>query len=154
MAVMEEKNYVELRSEEVQEILGTPPNWLVRWGTTVVLLGFGMMLLAAWFIRYPDVVGAKVVITSSVPPVDVVARADGRISNLLVRDKDAVQENDLLGVLQSTANYQNVMDLDMAVSAWLRSSTDSLRYLTPPRNFVLGEVQADYAVFLQQLENF
>ena len=42
----------ELRSEDVQEILGTPPHWLVRWGTTVVLAGFVMILCAAWFIRY------------------------------------------------------------------------------------------------------
>lgn len=93
---MQEKNYIELRSEDVQEILGTPPNWLVRWGTTVVLIGFTLMLLAAWFIRYPDVVEAKVVITTAVPPMDVVTRTDGRIYRLLVRDNIAVEENTLL----------------------------------------------------------
>ncbi|MBK7936945.1 MAG: hypothetical protein IPJ82_07525 [Lewinellaceae bacterium] len=151
---MEEKNYVELRSEDVQEILGTPPNWLVRWGTTIVLVGFAMMVLAAWFIRYPDVVEAQVIISTSVPPIDVVARTDGRIAHLLVRDKMSVEENDLLAVLQSTANYQNVMELDMALNAWQGSNLDSLRLLVPPRNLVLGELQADYADFLQQLENF
>ncbi|MBP6827812.1 MAG: hypothetical protein KA165_14715, partial [Saprospiraceae bacterium] len=99
---MEEKNYVELRSEDVQEILGTPPNWLVRWGTTIVLIGFAMMLTTAWFIRYPDVVESQVVITTSVPPVDVVSRADGNILRFLVRDKATVRESDLLAVMQST----------------------------------------------------
>jgi hypothetical protein len=28
---------IELRSEPVQEILGKPPKWLVRWGITVIL---------------------------------------------------------------------------------------------------------------------
>ncbi len=151
---MEEKNYVELRSEDVQEILGTPPNWLVRWGTTIVLIGFGMMILAAWFIRYPDVVEAKVVITTAVPPVDVVARTDGRVARFLVHDKDDVKENTLLAVLQSTANYEHVIELDMELNAWQRSDFDSLRLLNPPRNLVLGEIQGAYADFLQQLENF
>ncbi len=151
---MEEKNYVELRSEDVQEILGTPPNWLVRWGTTIVLAGFGLMILAAWFIRYPDVVEAQVVITTAVPPVDVVARADGRIAHLLVRDKVAVKENELIAVLQSTANYEHVIELDMELNAWQHSNLDSLRLINPPRNLILGELQGNYADFLQQLENF
>ncbi len=151
---MPEKNYVELRSEDVQEILGTPPHWLVRWGTTVVLAGFVMILCAAWFIRYPDVVEAKVVITTNTPPVDVVARTSGRIYKLLVSDKMAVKESDLLAVMQSTANYQHIIELDMTVSAWQRSSLDSLRQVTPQRNLSLGELQADYADFVQQLESF
>lgn len=151
---MQEKNYIELRSEDVQEILGTPPNWLVRWGTTVVLIGFTLMLLAAWFIRYPDVVEAKVVITTAVPPMDVVTRTDGRIYRLLVRDNIAVEENTLLAVLQSTANYEHVIELDMAVKAWQSSSLDSLRFLNPPENYVLGDLQIQYADFVQQLNIF
>ena len=151
---MPEKNYVELRSDDVQEILGTPPHWLVRWGTTVVLAGFVMILCAAWFIRYPDVVEAKVVITTNIPPVDVVARTSGRIYKLLVRDKMAVKENDMIAVMQSTANYQHIVELDMTVNAWQRSTLDSLRQVTPQRNLSLGELQPDYADFVQQLENF
>jgi HlyD family secretion protein len=33
-----ENNKIELRSEEIQDILGQVPNWIVRWGTVVVLL--------------------------------------------------------------------------------------------------------------------
>ena len=150
---MEEQNYVELRSEDVQEILGTPPHWLVRWGTAIVVVGFGLMLCAAWFIRYPDVVEAKVVITTIIPPVDVVARANGRI-RLLVPDKKSVQNNELLAVLQSTADYNDVLNLDMTVDAWQRSDLDSLKLVTPVRNLTLGDVQADYADFVQNLENF
>jgi multidrug resistance efflux pump len=151
---MEEQHYVELRSEDVQEILGTPPHWLVRWGTAIVLAGFAMMICAAWFIRYPDVVEAKVTITTAVPPVDVVARTDGRIYKVLTPDKKLVQENDLLVVMQSTADYEDVLNLDMAVDAWQRSDLDSLKLLTPVRNLSLGDIQADYADFVQQLENF
>jgi multidrug resistance efflux pump len=97
----EERNFVELRSEEVQEILGTPPNWLVRYGTVVVLLGFSLLLGVAWFVRYPDVVVSdKLSITTADPPVEVVARNDGRVANLLVKDMAIVTEKQPLAVLQ------------------------------------------------------
>lgn len=150
---MEEPNYVELRSEDVQEILGTPPHWLVRWGTAIVLVGFGMMLCAAWFIKYPDVVEAKVTITTIVPPVDVVSRASGGVK-LLVPDKKLVREGELLAVIQSTADYNDVLNLDMTVDAWQRSDLDSLKLVTPARNLTLGDIQANYADFMQHLENF
>lgn len=28
---------IELRHEAIQELLGTPPNWLIRWGISVFL---------------------------------------------------------------------------------------------------------------------
>ncbi|MBK6931427.1 MAG: hypothetical protein IPH12_11375 [Saprospirales bacterium] len=80
---MDDREYVELRSEEVQEILGTPPGWLVRWGTLIVLLCFAALLGVAAIISYPDVIEARVVVTTAVPPVDVVARTDGNIARFL-----------------------------------------------------------------------
>ena len=147
-------NFIELRSDEVQEILGSPPRWLVRWGTTVVLTGFLLMVFAAWFVRYPDIIQAQVVIGTIVPPVDIVARADGRIMHLLIRDRQEVQTNDLVGVLQSAANYSHVLQIDMASDAWQKSKLDSFRLINAPDNLELGELQNAYAEFLQQLENF
>lgn len=151
---MEEREYVELRSEDVQEILGTPPASLVRWGTGVVLVGFALMLCAAYFVRYPDVVTAKVVVTTAVPPVEVIARTEGRIARLVVGDKKTVLQDDLLAVLQSTANYLVVLQLDQAVAAYQRASLDSLKNVQPLSNIELGELQPEYAEFLLSLENF
>ena len=151
---MEEREYVELRSEDVQEILGTPPASLVRWGTGVVLVGFALMLCAAYFVRYPDVVTAKVVVTTAVPPVEVIARTEGRIAKLVVGDKKTVLQDDLLAVLQSTANYLVVLQLDQAVAAYQRASLDSLKNVQPLSNIELGELQPEYAEFRLSLENF
>ncbi|MEO6037851.1 MAG: HlyD family efflux transporter periplasmic adaptor subunit [Saprospiraceae bacterium] len=151
---MEEREYVELRSEDVQEILGTPPGSLVRWGTAVVLAGFALMMWAGYFVRYPDVVEAKVVVTTSVPPVEVIARTEGRIAKLVVGDKKTVRQNAILAVLQSTANYLVVLQLDQAVAAYQRAPLDSLRNIHPLNNIELGELQPEYAEFLLSLENF
>ncbi|MEZ4925614.1 MAG: HlyD family efflux transporter periplasmic adaptor subunit [Saprospiraceae bacterium] len=148
------QEFVELRSEEVQEILGTPPGWLVRWGTSIVLLGFFVMLSVAWFVRYPDVVDAQVEITTSTPPADVIARSDGRVAVLLVEDTDDVQANQLLGVLQNTAHYQDVILLDSLVSKWRNYSVDNFRSLNLPDSLILGELELDYSNFVRFLNDF
>ena len=151
---MADREYVELRSEDVQEILGTPPGWLVRWGTSIVLVGFIMILAAAWFVRYPDVVEAKVVVTTATPPVDVIARTDGRIARLLVTDTMQVSSNQLLGVMQSTAKYRDVLLLDSCLGSWVQLQTDALRNIRQPDSLVLGELQGDYADFIRLLNDF
>lgn len=151
----EERNFVELRSEEVQEILGTPPGWLVRWGTLVVLLGFGLLLGVAWFVRYPDVVVSdKLSITTAEPPVEVVARNDGRITRFLVQDTAVVMEKQPLAVLQSTANYEDVNQLSLLVIEWQKLDAEGFRQLSYPDSLNLGELQSDYSVFVRDLEDY
>lgn len=148
-----EEQEIELRSEDVQEILGTPPGWIVRWGTTVAFVVVGVFALAGWLLRYPDVIQARVVLTTAVPPVEVIARSEGHISQLLVRDTQAVRRGDVLMVMQSTANFEHVMRLDSQVNHWQNAGIEVLQTARPARNLELGELQADYSIFVQNLEN-
>lgn len=149
-----DRERIELRSDDVQEILGTPPGWLVRWGSTVVFLGFAMMLLAGWFIRYPDVIKAGIVLTTTAPPVEVVARTDGHVTRLFVRDTQRVARGQILAVIQSTARFEHLDSLDKQVTYWQTLTLDELQLIEAPRALELGEVQSDYAIFVQNLENF
>jgi hypothetical protein len=49
------------RSEEVQEIMGRMPPWILRSGITLIALLVLAAFVAAWFFRYPEVVSANVV---------------------------------------------------------------------------------------------
>ena len=93
---MEEYDKIELRHEDVQEILGTPPSWIIRWGTTVILSGICLLLLVGWIVKYPDIIPAQVLITTEVPPISVVARTTGYLSKLVVKENDTVHVGDLL----------------------------------------------------------
>ena len=64
-----------LRSEEVQEILGRPPRSIVRWGITVVLLLVVGLAIGSYFIKYPDVLQASITVSSENLPADVVAKS-------------------------------------------------------------------------------
>jgi len=58
------KNNLNLRSEEVQELLTRPPHWMIRWGTFLI---FGIMVLLLAFSRiiaYPDLIDADVFVSA------------------------------------------------------------------------------------------
>lgn len=143
---------MEIRSDEVQEILGAPPGWLVRWGTAVVLGCIGVLLFLAWFVRYPEVVSGRVLLTTDQPPMEVIASVNGYVATLSVSDRDTVSAGQLLAVIQSTANYDHIVLIDSLASVWALGGLDSLRKLSPTRSLSLGEVQSTYTEFLRDLD--
>ncbi len=65
-----DSNY-ELRSEEIQEIIGHVPNWLIRWGILVMLSILVIFIITTYWIKYPDITHAKVMINSTIQPKKV-----------------------------------------------------------------------------------
>jgi multidrug efflux pump subunit AcrA (membrane-fusion protein) len=97
---MENKNIekIDLRSEEVQEILTKVPHWLIRWGN-VLFLGLILMLLGiSWFVKYPDVILSEAVITTQIPPQKEFAKISGTIDAILVKDDEPVNPNQVLAI--------------------------------------------------------
>ena len=47
-----ESEKIEIRSDEVQDILGMVPSWIVRWGTVVILVTVLAILTGSWFFNY------------------------------------------------------------------------------------------------------
>ena len=79
------------RSDEVQEIIGKSPSWLLRSGQTALLIFLLLLVLGSWLFHYPDIIRARAVVLSENPPAHIVARTTGRIDHLLVNDKDTVE---------------------------------------------------------------
>ena len=65
---MLEHENIELRSEEVQEILGTPPGWMTRYGTLIFLIALVVIGYIGFLVKYPDTVESKVKISLTDPP--------------------------------------------------------------------------------------
>lgn len=66
----EEKIYkdIELRSEEVQEVMNHISPWVVRCGITVLAVILLMVLVGCWIFRYPDTLAAEVTLATEEPP--------------------------------------------------------------------------------------
>lgn len=124
--------------QAVQEILGTPPGWALRWGITAVWVAVLLFGIGAWLARYPDTVTAQVVIATPQPALRLAAPQSGRLQRLLIADNDTVQAGQLLAVLQNPARLEDVQLL----RDWLGRDT----LLEPPRpGLQLGRLQPSVA---------
>lgn len=154
METKKEEKPVELRSEEVQEIMGQVPAWIVRWGITLLFGVIVVLLAGSCFFKYPDVITADMTLTSPNPAVQIVARASGRISRLYVSDGSAVAAGSSLAVIENPASTEAVTRLKTRLEAAALSPDSALRCFLPQEAWVLGEVQADYMAFLHTLHDY
>jgi multidrug resistance efflux pump len=145
---MSEIKNLNLRSEEVQEILTRIPNKVIRWGTMVVS---GVMLLLyflTWIIKYPDIITAQVTITTNVPPEKLVAKTAGKIETILVKNGEPVLANAYLAVIENAANYKDILRLSKFLSQKDQSFKDFP--FSNFKNVELGDIESYFAVFQKE----
>jgi len=151
----ENTSKIELRSDEVKDILGHVPNWIVRWGILLFFLCFALIIAGSWVFKYPDLLRPGIYITTENPPHHVIARADGRIAHLLVKDNSLVKANQVLGLIENPAVYPDVINLREHLDTFRIMQVDpdnNYQYNFPP-NLLLGDIQSHYAYFLKVYED-
>jgi HlyD family secretion protein len=148
-----EINNIELRAEEVQEILGRPPRGIIRWGITVIFVVIGGLFTGSYFFKYPEIISAPVVVTTENLPVNIMAKTTGRIDTLLIGEKQQVHKDQLLAVVENPASISDVLVL-MNLPDNFQPANDSLHKHKWPANLQLGAVQNDYSGFLKACEDY
>ena len=99
---------VELKENELEDMLGKVPGWLTRNGTMLFVFLFALLLFGAWIFRYPDQKRARIVVTSVNPPADLKARSSGKIVRLFVSDNDQVDAGEVLAMIENPADYEKI----------------------------------------------
>ncbi len=143
----QEREDIHIRSEEVQEILSYVPNWMIRWGNTLLLFLIIGLLCITWFVKYPDVIIAEVMITTTFPPEKIYAKSSGQFEVILVKDGDAVLNKQPLAVIENSAYFKDVLLLKSIVDT-LQVNHENFQFPmneVPP--LVLGEITTVYAQF-------
>jgi len=140
-----------LYSDSVKEIMGKPPSRILRWGTTILLLLFVLFFLFAWLIRYPDTIPAPVEITTTNPPVTLVAKITGRIKYFSVKEREEVKAGQLVAVMETTASMQEIDLLKQTIDTI--KMPELLSYRSLPLFSELGELQEVYGTFLKNLSD-
>jgi len=152
---MENPDYIDdLRSEDVQEVLGTPPPWIVRWGSAVA---FAIVVALGWlafWVEYPDVVEADIRITTSDPPRRLFAEEGNTISQILITNEDTVERGQTLLVFQSKAKFEDVLSLEDYLLSLTEVNDSSLLALTLPQNLLLGDLQEDLFEFMDRQNEY
>lgn len=142
-------------SEEAQDIMGKAPSWVIRWGITVVFAIFGGILIGCYFIKYPDLVQAPVVITTVNPPADLYARYDGLIDSIYVTDGQQVAEGTLVAVLRNASDWRDVQTLGGHLATSDHAPCSEL--IAAPwldGEYRLGELQTVFADFQSKCRDY
>jgi len=153
---MEEDTEALNHSDEVHEIIGQTPSWIIYRANVVIGLVVIGILTAASFIKYPDVVSGTVTISTLEPPVKLIAHATGKITDIYVEDGQEVHKDQIIAVIDNPARTSDVLFLQATVDA-LASSRDLKRSslkVSIPDNLVVGDIQANYAYLLESLANY
>ena len=139
---------LKIYSEEVRDVLSAPPKAIFKWGNTILLVFILLLLFLSWFIKYPDIIRAEVLITTQIPPEKLVAKTSGKIQAILIDDKAKVNENTPLAVIENAANYKDVF--------LLKAITDTISLSNSKFPFEklqaaqLGEIENSFAMFQKE----
>ena len=144
---MSEEREIELRSEEVQDILTRMPHWMIRWGNAIILIIILLILFFSWFLKYPEIVTTQITITTQIPPEKLVAKNSGKIEKILVEDRSVVNENTPLAVIENPANYLDVFLLKSVIDSIGTNREDFNFPLEKLPVLNLGTIESAYALF-------
>lgn len=151
-----EKIDIELRSDEYQEVVQQSPRWLIRSGIMLIFCFLLLLLIGSYFFRYPDVINANVVVLSENPPAYLAARTTARIDSLLAMDQQMVSENQVIAILESTADYEDAMKLKGLLQSLepFVLTFDTLKAISPETDLQLGDIQSDYSSFVRMYNDY
>jgi HlyD family secretion protein len=149
---------LDVRSAEVQEIIGRPPHWMVRGGITGFFGVLILILLSASVIKYPEVINAPIRLTAINEPKLLETKINGKLVNLFVENNKQVKQGQVLGWMESTAYHKEVLELSAladSMSRWLQQEEfQRIRSVRINRFNDLGELQSNFQTFEQAYRTF
>ena len=145
---VEEHKNIELRSEEVQEVMGQIPSWIIRSGISLLFIIVIALVIGSCFFRYPDVISTQMTLTSHEPVAPLVARTSGKICKLYVEDGEIVHSKQLLIVLENPAITDDVLLLEQELQRFLYTPDSLIWHLLKEKELMLGDIQNTYTDLL------
>lgn len=124
-------------SEPVQEIMGTVPSWITRWGVTVIFSVLAAVIAGSCLIRYPQTLEGRISITYSKRPVELISGCDGLIDSAFVCDGQAVAAGEPIILLDAFGRKEA-----RTVTAPISGNVLLCDYLMPGQHLGAGEVIA------------
>lgn len=141
-------------SDDVQDILGTPPSWILRRGAGVAVLAVLLLLLAGWLVRIPESLQASATLQLNNAPVRVrLPQSVGQFT-VFVNAGDSVQAESWLVARRTAANPLHVWKVRQVLTPMQTMSGVEVEQVELPENQRLGRLQEPYERFRLSLQEF
>lgn len=158
VAITELLNRSRQPSELAQEIISRKPDFFERWALYIFLGILFIICGATFFIKYPDIVESRAILTVRNSPKEIITKTDGRLIKIFVHNNQYVKKNTMIGWMESTANHQEVLGLSNQVNAGITAMNDghfeNVARLFDRYFFNLGELQGNYQQFITTVQQF
>lgn len=146
---------IELRSEEVQEVMSEIPSWILRRGITTLFVIVLVLLIGSWFFKYPDVIRAEITVTSLEPPASIIARSTGKMDKIFVENNEEVSAYTSLAVIENPAKTEDMLALIGVMQRWnTRGYSNDIVEKFAEQSLSLGTIQPVYAAFMSSLNDY
>jgi multidrug resistance efflux pump len=150
--IYEPELQAELLSDEITEIISHRPHWVIRRGPSmffVVLIG---LMSITWFVRYPDTIIAPLRMNGLNTPKLLINKVEGKLVKLNATDQATVQKGQALAYMESTANHEQVAQLQNWISEVedpvINGNLEIILQNKPGSYNQLGELQPGWQEFL------
>lgn len=152
---IDKKSQLCIHSEEYMDVMGQPAMIVKTYAMHLFLFILVFVVLGCWFVKCPDAVSGRVVVSEPTSVVQVVSKNDGLLSNLLVEDNEKVDEGQILGVIDNTAKYSDVIALKEIVRSWLngKCNNNSFVNVVNEANYELGDLQKSFGDLLMFIQH-
>ena len=147
-----------IRAAEANEMLERTPSWLMRWGMFSVVGVFALLFGIAAFIKYPDTIEGKAIITTDPLPIQLKATIGGRIANLFATAGWPVKAGNPIAEIENNTGYSYIEQLmvltDSAANYLKEQNTIGFQSLVQHPMLSLGEGQSFYNTLLQNISAY
>ncbi|MDN5213735.1 HlyD family efflux transporter periplasmic adaptor subunit [Fulvivirgaceae bacterium BMA12] len=140
-------------SEEIQEIMGYVPRWVVRWGVTVFFSIFLVTIAGSYFFKFPVVVSTPLVLTTINPPAPLICKSSGRIAKWYISDGEDVYRQKVIALLENSANYTHIKLLDNLLENFTGDWVKEVMAIRFPDELSLGKIQNTFVNFQKTCYN-
>lgn len=146
---------VELNSEPMNEILSTPPKWIVSSGNGLFFILLIATGLFSWYLKYPDEIVGEILVTTTHPPIDVSNQFYAQLKSVKVKDKQTVSQGQLLVEFDNKANPNDVQKAQDEIEMISKKKIMS-KVLLPnlTRNLRLGAFQNQWSELILKVDEW
>ena len=149
------ENNIQLRTSEIDAILGKSPNWIMRTGIGVICASVLILLVGSAFFYYPETISCSINITTNLPPSHLINKGGGLIEKMYVEKDDIVKRNQILAVIKNSANVDDVLWLKLVMDS---ISTEQYKKVIDifekKKNLELGDLTNSFSVLQKAIESY
>lgn len=151
---MELKNISYQHKDNLYDTLGKVPNGVPQRFIWIISTIFVVFFILSFIFRYPDTINAPVTITSTNPPIHLIARQSGRIQNLFVTNNESVKKYSPIAIIENSANTPDVYNLSDKITFCLSANLQKWDSLFQDFHPQLGDINQTYSSFKEALHSY